>query len=114
MKQEHKSELGKICYRLPSVPEALQLWGLMGVRQKDLLDKDASIHNEFTMLSKIIANMGYLIESVDYKIDGREVKTYDDLTCEYSAMADLCAVAGNIMQAMNGGSSSKKKPSVTP
>lgn len=86
------------------------LWGLMGVKQKDLKDKGALIHNEFVLLSKVIAHMGFLVESVSVKIDGREIKTYDDLTMEMAAMTPLCTIAGRVMEALNGGSDERKKP----
>jgi hypothetical protein len=110
MKQTHTDELGTISYRLPSVPESLMLWGLMGVKQKDLKDKDALIHNEFILLSKVIANMGFLIDSVAVKIDDREIKDYEALTKEMAAMTPLCTIAGRVMEALNGGAEERKKP----
>lgn len=106
---KHNSELGTIEFRLPSVPETLELYARMGVTPQDLTDQGASIQNPFMLMSKIIAQMGFLITKVDVTIDEQKVDTYDELTKHASAMADLCAVAGSILNAMNGGSEAKKK-----
>lgn len=107
---QHKSEAGVIEFRLPSVPESLELWGRMGVSPEELSDKAASIQNPFMLMSKVIAHMGFLVSKVDCKYGDKHVKDYDALCSEMGAMADLCAVAGRVMEAMNGGSSAKKKP----
>jgi len=104
-----KSELGKIEYRLPTVPESLELWARMGVDPADLSNPKASIHNSFMLMSKVIANMGYLVSKVEYTIGDKAIKDYESLCKEMSAMADLCAVARRIVEAMNGGSEAKKK-----
>ena len=107
---QQKSDIGVIEFRLPTVPESLELWGRMGVNPNDLKDKKAPIHNSFMLLSKVIANMGFLIVSVNCKFGDKAVKDYEALCSEMLAMTDLCAVASRIIEAMNGGSEAKKKP----
>jgi hypothetical protein len=106
---KHTSELGTIEFRLPSVPESLELYARMGVTPQSLTDQEASIQNPFMLMSKLIAHMGFLVTKVECEIDGSKITKYDELTQHMSAMADLCAVAGSILQAMNGGSEAKKK-----
>lgn len=105
----HKGDKGTIEYKLPTVPESLELWGRMGMEPSQLADEASPIHNSFILMSKTIANMGHLITKVDYKFGDRIVKDYESLCKEMGAMTDLCAVAGRIIEAMNGGSEDKKK-----
>jgi len=109
MTQKHKSEHGEIEFRLPTIPEALGLWGRMGVSPDDLQDKDSFIHNQFTLLSKMIGSMAPLVVRVDYTFGEVKVTDFETLCTHMEAMADLCHVAGRIMEAMQGGAEAKKK-----
>ena len=105
----HAGELGTIEYRLPTVPEVLELWGKSGIDPATISESGSPANNPFLMMSKIIANMGHLITKVDCKIGDEKITSHDDLCKNVSAMGDLCQVAGRIMEAMNGGSEAKKK-----
>lgn len=109
----HAGELGTIEYRLPTVPEALELWGRIGIDPNKLDDTSSPANNVFILISKIIANMGHLVIKIDVMIDDAKVTTYDDLCKDMRATKDLCAIAGRVLEAMNGGSDAKKKQSET-
>ena len=106
---KHQGELGFIEYRLPTIPETLELWGRMGVEPADLIDEKSPIRNSFFLMSKVIAHMGFLLLRVEYKIGDKSISSYEALRTNYAAMSDLCAVAGRIVEVMNGGSEDKKK-----
>lgn len=105
----HTGEIGTIEYRLPTIPEVLELWGKVGIDHTSATQADSPVGNPFLMMSKIIANMGVLITKVDCQIDGVKITTYEELCKHLPAMNDLCVVAGRIMESMNGGSEAKKK-----
>jgi len=106
---KHTSELGTIEFRLPTVPETLELYARMGVTPQDLSDQGASIQNPFMLMSKLIAQIGFLVTKVEVEINEQKIDSYEELTKHAAAMTDLCAIAGTILTAMNGGPESKKK-----
>jgi len=116
MLETHKSEHGTIEYMLPSIPETLELWGRMGLTTSDF-KKDAKndlMKNDFMLMSKVLAHMGFLIRKVDMKVRDTEVKSYEAAVTHFPLMGDLCEVAGRILKAMmDGASEEKKKPSRT-
>ena len=107
---KHTSDLGTIEFRLPTVPETLELYARMGVTPQDLTDQGASIQNPFMLMSKLIAQIGFLVTKVEVEINEQKIDSYEELTKHAAAMADLCAIAGSVLNAMNGGAEAKKKP----
>ena len=110
MKYEKKSDLGSITVRVPNIPEVIELLGRMGFTSQNVADMGSV--SDLVLTGKIMTHMGFLVESVAYKIDGREITSYEALCREPRVIGDLFDVAGRVMMALLGGLSDEKKTSL--
>lgn len=95
--QELETEYGKIKYRYPNIPEAMNLLGKIGISK--VPEEDAS--NEYIMLGLMIENMKNLVQEVDVEIGKEKITDYNTLL-KYNEMAGyLSQVATDIFDKMN-------------
>jgi len=105
---KNESEHGVVEYRLPNVPEALELYARMGVNPADFSDSKNMINNGFYLTSKVIANMGFLLGKIELKVGDRAVVSHEEMVKEVKLLGVMCEIAARIIEAMNGGSEEKK------
>lgn len=104
-----KFEGGQIEYRLPTVPEALELMARVGMTGAKEDQDNADLKNGLLIVSKVIAHMGPMIISVKTDFGEGKIESYNELVKCSQAMAPLISVASRITEAMQGGSEIKKK-----
>jgi len=105
---ENKSDYGVVKYRLPNVPETFELYGRMGVNPADFSDKKNIVNNGYYLTGKVISGMAFLIEEVKLNVDGREIKSHEDMIKEKKLLSVLCDIASRVIESLNGGSEEKK------
>lgn len=91
-----ETDYGPIEYRMPNIPEAIQLLGEMGLTADDLQNLGAS-GNEFKFMSKLITAIGkFVTVSLDY--NGDKIESYDDLLNYMEFMPVVNDLAAAIMK----------------
>lgn len=106
---ENKSEYGIVKFRLPDVPECLELYGRMGIMPDDFKDKSSLANNGYYLTSKVIANMAFLVEDVKIKVDNKEITSFDQMLKQHKLLGVLCEMAARVLEALQGGSEEKKR-----
>lgn len=103
-KIKHECDYGFLEYRLPNIPEVLELYAKMGIGNSGSdLEK-----NSYYITSKAIAHMGFLVEEVSLVVNEKEIKKYEDMLNQPKLLPALCEVAARVLEALNGGSEEKK------
>lgn len=96
-------EYGKIEYKLPNIPQAMELLGELGINA----DGTYQI-GQFALMAKMIRQLDKFISVVDCDFDGIKVTTFDGLIEQFESMAVLSEISGEILNKLN--MSAKKKP----
>jgi len=105
-----ENDYGFVEYRLPNVPEAIQLMGKIGVKEPGVeaedIDEDFQT-KEYIYTGRMILEMGFLVSKVSMKIDEKEITSYKELINHFEMMGILSKIAGEIFSAFS--LASKKK-----
>lgn len=89
-------EFGYLEYRLPNIPQAMNLLGDMGISARTV----ESEQNELILLAKLLERMGPFITKISIKIEEKQVKKYNDLLDHFSLMPFLTEIATDILNSL--------------
>ena len=90
-------EYGKIEYKLPNIPEAFELLGLMGINSEMAKKSKELQENDILYTARLIKNIGFLVGKIDIKIGETKIKKYEDLLSHFEVAPQLIKIAEEIM-----------------
>lgn len=105
--RELKTDYGTIKYRVPNIPEAIELIGLMGFNSKNITDAKKLGDNDLVFIARMIKNMGEFVDVTDLKFKGENIDGYAQALNYFELMAPLSEVAKELFETLNF--DSKKK-----
>lgn len=102
-----KTELGIIKYNAPNIPQRLRLLSKIGASPTEGT-KDLS----FDMLADVVDHVGSLVTSVNLKVKGKSVTTWDDALNSEECMEIVLKLATNVLMPEHSEQEAAKKAKV--
>lgn len=102
----YKCERGEIKYRMPNVPEAMMLFGEIGIDGSE--GKKVEI-NGMIAVAKLMEAIRPLVIKVDISFGKTKIDSYEGLLEDYRSITIVSELVNAIFNALNGVTPGKKK-----
>jgi len=105
--RQKETAYGTLKYRIPNIPEAMELLGDMGLNSRSLQNTDEFIENDLKYMARMIKSIGPFVDVTGLKIDEEEVTSFEDALNRFEFIQVFSEVAQELFESLNVGSKKK-------
>lgn len=95
---EIKNEFGSVEYHLPNIPEAMELLSKIGLKPDEFSNKDLVEQKQFMIMSKLISNVGFLVDKIDLSHNNKKYEKYEDVLTNFAFLPIVTEIATKVMK----------------